>query len=129
MYAGQRPGALYQVTIAGKSTNFAFLESCVRAYLGGAPAPMLLSSGLEDYFLGTYYFNRGKYYTPVAGLTHLVRGKEFSAYRFHETDPLFFPQGLRLTVRAGEEMEGRVYGPKGGPDAVVFTTYVWVYEW
>ena len=129
MYNGARPGALYQVTIAARSTNFGFLESCVRAYLGGAATPMLLSSGLEDYFLGTYYFNRGKYYTPVAGLTHMVRDREFSAYRFHERDPLFFPKGLRLTVRAGEKFDEKVFGPEGGPADTTYTTYVWVYEW
>lgn len=129
LYNGQRPAALYQVTIAAKSTNFAFLESCVRAYLGGSKTPLLLSSGMEDYFLGTYYFNRGKYYTPVAGLTHLVRNKQFSAYRFHERDPLFFQDGLRLTIRVGEVIDGRVCGPKPGPAATTYTTYVWVYEW
>jgi hypothetical protein len=129
IYNGRRPGALYQVTIAGKSANFCFLESCVRAYLAGSESPLMLSSGLEDYFLGTYYFNRGKYYTPVAGLTHLVPGSEFSAYRFHETDPVFFQNGLRLTIRAGEQMNGKLYGPKSGPAETVYTTYVWVYEW
>jgi hypothetical protein len=89
----------------------------------------MLSSGLEDYFLGTYYFNRGKYYTPLAGLTHVVPDAEFSAYRFHERDPVFFPNGLRLTVRDGEQIEGKVYGPKPGPAETIYTTYVWVYEW
>ena len=129
LYNGQRPGALYQVSIAAKSSNFAFLESCVRAYPGGSKTPLMLSSGLEDYFLGTYYFNRGKYYTPVAGLTHLVPDKEFSAYRFHETDPVFFQDGLRLTIRVGELINGKVCGPKPGPAETVYTTYVWVYEW
>ena len=31
---------------------------------------ILLSSGTEDYFLGTYYFNRGGYENAVAGMTH-----------------------------------------------------------
>jgi hypothetical protein len=129
IYNGRRPGALYQVAIAAKSANFDFLESCVRAYLGGAKTPLMLSSGLEDYFLGTYYFNRGKYYTPVAGLTHLVPDREFSGYRFHEADPVFFPSGLRLTVRDGEKIDGQVFGPPPGPADTVYTTYVWVYEW
>jgi Protein of unknown function (DUF2961) len=129
MYNQPKSGALYMVTIAGKSTNFCFLESCIRAYLGGSKIPLMLSSGLEDYFLGTYYFNRGKYYTPVAGLTHLVPEKEFSAYRFHDREPMFFHDGLRLTVRAGEKIDGKLYGPPPGPADTVFTTYVWVYEW
>lgn len=122
-------GLLYMVTIAAQSNNFGFLESCVRAYIGGTRKPLLLSSGLEDYFLGTYYFNKGRYYTPLAGLTHLVPEKEFSAYRFHERDLVFFDHGLRLTVRAGEEFNGRVFGPAAGPKDTDFTTYVWLYEW
>jgi hypothetical protein len=122
-------GLLYMVTVAAKSSSFAFLEACVRAYLQGAKTPMLLSSGMEDYFLGTYYFNRGKYYTPVAGLTHYVPNAEFSAYRFHEADPVLFQKGLRLTIRNGEESEGKVYGPEPGPKDTEFTTYAWVYEW
>lgn len=120
-------GVLYMVAIAAKSSNFCFMESCVRAYTGGAKSPMLLSSGLEDYFLGTYYFNKGRYYTPVAGVTHLVRDSEFSGYRFHEADPVFFDDGLRLTLRAGEESHGVVYGC--APRETLYTTYVWVYEW
>src|SRR5665213_1209598 len=58
-----KPGALYLVTIAGKSQgNINFLEAQMRVYLNGSKEPLMLSSGLEDYFLGTYYFQRGKYY-------------------------------------------------------------------
>jgi len=62
-----RDGALYQVTIAAKGLrksekdqwkDLSYLEACMRAYLGAAKEPIMLSSGLEDYFLGTYYFNR-----------------------------------------------------------------------
>jgi hypothetical protein len=127
-------GAVYQVTIAAKAKrvtggwkDFSFLEACVRAYFDGAQEPTLLSSGLEDYFLGTYYFNRGRFATDVAGLTHLDNEKaSFSAYRFHEDDPLFFQQGLRLTCRCGEEIGGRVFHE---PAATTYTTYTWVYEW
>ena len=42
-----------------KARNLAFLESCVRAYLGGAKGPLMLSSGMEDYFLGTYISTAG----------------------------------------------------------------------
>lgn len=122
-----RSGMLYMVTIAGESSKFCFMESCVRAYIGGAKNPLLLSSGMEDYFLGTYDFNKGRYYTPVAGVTHLVPDSEFSAYRFHEADPVFFNHGLRLTIRDGEESNGKVFGCD--PRPTVFTTYVWVYEW
>lgn len=127
MYQTSRSGMLYMVTIAARSSAFCFMESCVRAYIGSARVPLLLSSGMEDYFLGTYDFNKGQYYTPVAGVTHLVPDVEFSAYRFHEADPVFFNNGLRLTIRDGEETDGVVHGCQ--PRDTVFTTYVWAYEW
>jgi hypothetical protein len=127
LYRSTKAGALYQVTLAARSESFSFLEACMRAYLDGAEQALLLSSGLEDYFLGTYYFNRGKYHTPVAGLTHLD-GKDhsFSAYRFHDDDPVLFQKGLRLTCRCGEEVDGKALGD---PKATTYTSYVWVYEW
>ncbi len=130
----QGAGALYQVTIAAKTNevtgdwkDLSFLEACMRAYFDGADKPVLLSSGLEDYFLGTYYFNRGKYATNVAGLTHLDKqNASFSAYRFHDEDPVFFKKGLRLTCRCGEELRGHVFHE---PSETTYSTYTWVYEW
>ncbi len=131
-------GALYQVTMAAKGLrtvtdekerwkDLSYMEACVRAYIGGAKEPLMLSSGLEDYFLGTYYFNKGRYATPLAGLTHFDEKKnEFSAYRFHEDDPVFFENGLRLTCRNGEKIDGRVFGD--APETR-YTTYVWLYQW
>jgi len=125
--ATAKAGMLYQVALAAKSKNFSYLEACVRAYVDGNNRPLWLSSGLEDYFLGTYYFNRGKYYTPVAGLTHIdPRDHSFSAYRFHEEDPIVFRTGLRLTCRCGEKIDGKVFHD---PKDTVYTSYVWVYEW
>ena len=131
-------GALYQVTIAGKGLRdtgdwkaLSFLEACMRAYLDGAAEPMLLSSGLEDYFLGTYYFNKGRYANNLAGLTYFdPKARSFSAYRFHDEDPLFFRTGLRLTCRCGETEDGSKGGRmKGDPPETSTSTYAWVYEW
>ena len=99
----------------------------MRGYFDGSPDPVLLSSGLEDYFLGTYYFNRGKYANSLAGLTHKDEASQtFSAYRFHDQDPLFFQKGFRLTCRCGEQVDGKTVGE---PPPTEYTTYAWVYEW
>ena len=131
-------GALYQVAMAAKGQrrtadekvrwkDLSFMEACMRAYIGGAKEPLMLSSGLEDYFLGTYYFNKGRYATPVAGLTHFDKNEhEFSAYRFHEDDPVFFHNGLRLTCRCGEKIGDKVFHD---PPETSYTTYVWIYNW
>ncbi|MGO9107742.1 MAG: DUF2961 domain-containing protein [Thermoguttaceae bacterium] len=122
-------GVLYQVTIAGRglSGDISYLEACMRAYVNGSKSPLMLSSGLEDYFLGTYYFNRGRYANALAGLTHIDQAKRtFSAYRFHDDDPVFFHKGFRLTCRCGEEIDGQVIGD---PPKTEYSTYTWLYQW
>jgi hypothetical protein len=131
-------GALYQVTIAARGLgqtddwkSLSFLEACMRAYMDGRAEPVMLSSGLEDYFLGTYYFNRGRYATSLAGLTHMDReNRTFSAYRFHDEDPVFFQRSLRLTCRCGETADGsKDSDTAGDPPPTEYSTYAWVYQW
>jgi len=131
----QGRGAIYQVAIAAQGLSgeyMSFLEACMRAYPSGTKKPVLLSSGLEDYFLGTYYFDTGLFYSDTAGLTHINRKElSFSAYRFHDEDPLFFNKGLRLTCRNGETQNGTADGPVAykQPPETRYTTYTWVYQW
>ena len=55
----------------------------------------------------------------------------FSAYRFHDEDPIFFQSGLRLTCRCGETEHGRADEKMGylDPTKTRYTTYTWVYQW
>ena len=54
----------------------------MRLYTGADTNALMLSSGLEDYFLGTYYFDTGRYYADIAGLTHFDKAtRRFSASR------------------------------------------------
>jgi hypothetical protein len=103
------------------------MEGCIRAYFDGSKQPIYLSSGFEDYFLGTYYFNKGRYANSLAGVTHLdLKNSEVSAYRFHDDDPVFFQKGLRLTARCGDQVEGKTIGD---PPPTTYTTYTWLYQW
>lgn len=128
-------GALYQVTLAveaerpsGTWQDQSYQEGCVRAYFGDSKEPEFLSSGLEDYFVSSGYFHHRKLFqSTVSGLTHLdVEKNRFSAYRFHDEDPVFFQKGLRLTLRCGEELNGQVFHKA---PAATYTAYTWVYEW
>ena len=128
-------GSIYQVTMAvqgerksGDWKDLGYMEGCVRAYLNGSAKPEYLSSGLEDYFLGSGYFHQNQlYFGPVAGLTHVDKmANNFSAYRFHDDDPVFFQTGLKLTCRCGEEIKGRVFHD---PGSATYSVYTWVYEW
>ncbi len=123
-------GLVFQVAMAAQSTNLEFMEGQMRAFFGRDTHPQFLSSGLEDYFLGTYYFNRGLYHFTQAGLTHKSESDHsFSAYRVHEADPLVFSDGIRLVCRCGEQRGEKTFGTTGHPKATTYTTYVWTYEW
>jgi len=123
-------GLVFQVTMAAKSGSFEFMEGQMRAYFGGASDPQYLSSGLEDYFLGTYYFNRGMYHLPEAGLTHKDESdNSFSAYRYHDQDPIVFSNGIRLSCRCGERRGDKTFGSTGKPLRTTYTIYSWIYEW
>lgn len=123
-------GMVFMVTMAAESANFEFLEGQMRAYSAGNQVPEFLSSGTEDYFLGTYYFNRGLYHLRPAGLTHKnEEDHSFSAYRFHDLDPIIYSDGLRLTCRCGEKTGDQVFGTTGHPKPTTYTTYAFIYQW
>lgn len=124
-------GALFKVMIAAESKNFHHMESCIRAYFGNGKEPFMVSSGLEDYFLGTYYFNTGTFHADMAGCTHLdKKNGRFSGYRFHDEDPIIFQEGMRLTNRCGETEHGTIEGGVHNyPHKTRYTTYTWVYQW
>lgn len=123
-------GLVFQTAMAAQSTNLEFMEGQMRAYLGRSNDPQFLSSGLEDYFLGTYYFNAGPYHFAQAGLTSKSEAdSSFSAYRVHDEDPLLFADGIRLACRCGERRGDKTFGPTGNPQPTTYTTYVWTYSW
>lgn len=107
-----------------------FLEGCIRAEATDGTVRSLYSSGTEDYFLGTYYFNRGMYANPVAGLTDMDdNAKTFSAYRIHDADPLYFEDGLALTWRNSDPEECILDQGRSGAFDVTASSFAFAYEW
>lgn len=148
--SAERAGAVVMTTVAVRAPkqDFAFLEGCVRA-LPGTGSEWLLSSGTEDYFLGSFYFDQGPYLLELAGVTALCpqppcadcpskvnatafgcntdadSGVVFSAYRVHSaSDPVMFDGGLAVTWRNGEPGHGG-----GQRFSVNASTFALVYEW
>lgn len=127
---------------AGKG-RLNFLEGCYHMY--SPPTEMfpgvVLATGTEDYFDSGWYFNAGKFHLPVSGFTHLLNNAskvEWSAYRFHDTDPLRFSDGFRLTWRCGDALSAhtglKCYTESGGlpvgtPTCDNVISYAWVYTW
>ena len=137
-------GAVFLVTLAANSSDYNYLEACMRVNIDGG-STMFLSSGTEDFFLSAYYFNRGLYHMDNAGCTFKEGKGGISAYKLFENDPLLFSQSLQLSWRCGEMSNGQTGCPSDYPpphfdkeehvnfapqlaDTVV-TTYTWVYEW
>ena len=104
--------------------SYTYLEGCMRAYSPTGEQRYRISSGTEDYFLGTFYFNKGQYFFPHAGVTSLCpptnpanpksiacnssqwadNSSKFAAYRLHVgEDPLLFEKGAVQTWRNGDE--------------------------
>ncbi len=72
--------------------------------------PTIIGTGTEDYFCGSYNFDRnGKYTiftTPYAGLVQAIpgevtyrAGQRFGLYRWHIVDPIRFKKDLRITIQ------------------------------
>ena len=116
-------GALFMVTLAARSSNLRFLEGCVRAYIDGSNDTTWLSSGTEDFFLSSYYFNKGTFHADDAGLTYLSKKGLVSAYKFFESDPLIFSKSFELWWRCSDDDVRRVdYGcPHTWPNPSPFT--------
>ena len=62
---------MVSLAVSSNHTGLSFLEGCFRAYSGKNSALQLLSSGTEDFFLGTFYFESGKFANALAGATRL----------------------------------------------------------
>ena len=117
---------------------------------------MTLSTGMEDYYDSSFYFSAGMFQTEISGVTHMCAGdrkgnrnccrpncspgpSQWSGYRFHHRDPLWFEGGVQFLVRNGgvamqtpaglwdkcHDLEANATGP--GPS--LFSSYVWAYHW
>lgn len=100
----------------GMNNNGWWGEGEVKFYLDGDETyPTIASTGLEDYFGGSYNFDPTPkhdqayvtYTTPYAGFHQVIRPSSdyqtqfrMGMYRFHVMDPVRFEQALRIDVQA-----------------------------
>ena len=99
-------------------------EGEIKFYLDGdldseGAYPTICGTGTEDYFCGSYNFDREGQYTyfstPYAGLHQIIRPdgayqsqQRFGMYRWHITDPVRFESDLNVTIQAlGWRSKGR----------------------
>ncbi len=95
----------------GVTNNGWWGEGEIKFYLDGdTQFPTICGTGAEDYFCGSYGFDRdGKYKefsTPYAGLHQVIRPSgdynvmmRFGLYRWHIMDPIRFDKDLKITIQ------------------------------
>ena len=112
------------------------LEGCVRAFDKRDGSMTYLSSGMEDFFLGTYYFDAGSFLRYKAGITYLDLKNnkcKLGAYRIFTDNPICFDHPVRLTMRNGDfrvddptaPMKPVMFNPKNA----IFGSVTYYYEW
>lgn len=94
--------------------------------------PTICTTGLEDYFCGSYNFDRnGKYTefcTPYAGLCQVIRPdgtyqsqQRFGLYRWHIQDPVRFDKAFKATIQdLGWRHDGRYLKQNSDISATTF---------
>lgn len=104
----------------GVNNNGWWGEGEIKFYIDGdSKFPTICGTGTEDYFCGSYNFDRGGQYkefcTPYAGLHQVIRPdgtyksqQRFGLYRWHIMDPIRFERDLKITIQdLGWHNDGR----------------------
>ena len=106
LYAASGAGKVVGVSARYRTTgavNLGYLEGDERAVFDGAIAPGWYGTGIEDFFDGGFYFDRGAFALPLAGATVVDADGSgaTAAYRWMLADPIAYASALRLTQEAG----------------------------
>lgn len=104
----------------GVNNNNWWGEGEIKFFMDGdGKFPTICGTGTEDYFCGSYNFDRNGQYkefcTPYAGLHQVLRPdgayksqQRFGLYRWHILDPIRFEKDLKITIQdLGWHLGGR----------------------
>jgi hypothetical protein len=95
----------------GVNNNGWWGEGEIKFFIDGdTKFPTICGTGTEDYFCGSYNFDRGGQYkefcTPYSGLAQVIRPdgtyksqQRFGLYRWHIMDPIRFEKNLKVTIQ------------------------------
>lgn len=117
----------------GVNNNGWWGEGEIKFYIDGdSKFPTICGTGTEDYFCGSYNFDRNGQYkefcTPYAGLHQVIRPdgtynsqQRFGLYRWHIVDPIRFKKDLKVTIQdLGWRHGGRYLPQKSDISSVSF---------
>jgi len=117
----------------GVNNNGWWGEGEIKFFMDGdSKFPTICGTGTEDYFCGSYNFDREGQYkeftTPYAGLHQVIRPdgtyrsqERFGMYRWHILDPIRFEKDLRVTIQdLGWRHGGRYLPQKSDISSVTY---------
>ncbi len=120
-------------TAWGVNNNGWWGEGEIKFFMDGdSKFPTICGTGTEDYFCGSYNFDREGQYkefsTAYAGLHQVIRPdgtyrsqQRFGMYRWHINDPIRFEKDLKITIQdLGWHHGGRYLPQKSDIASVVF---------
>ena len=139
-------GAIVSMMFDGQSSDFNFLEACVRLYLDpqSSAKPLFLSSGTEDMFLSASYYDEGMFKTSQSGVTYTNGSGGVAMFkRFDSRDYILFHTGFNMSWRNNEDgncptawgNESPVYPVNASPPLrsgtapATYNTIVFFYSW
>lgn len=108
----------------GVNNNGWWGEGEIKFFIDGdTKFPTICGTGTEDYFCGSYNFDRGGQYkefcTPYTGLHQVIRPdgtyksqQRFGLYRWHIMDPVRFEKDLKITIQDLGWRQGGRYLPQ-----------------
>lgn len=117
----------------GVNNNGWWGEGEIKFFMDGdTKFPTICGTGTEDYFCGSYNFDRGGQYkefvTPYSGLHQVIRPdgtyksqQRFGLYRWHILDPIRFEKDMKVTIQdMGWRHGGRYLPQKSDISSVAF---------
>ena len=117
----------------GVNNNGWWGEGEIKFFMDGdTEFPTICGTGTEDYFCGSYNFDRDGQYkefcTPYSGLHQVIRPngayksqQRFGLYRWHILDPIRFEKDLKVTIQdLGWRQGGRYLPQKSDISSVAF---------
>jgi hypothetical protein len=108
----------------GVNNNGWWGEGEIKFFMDGdSRFPTICGTGTEDYFCGSYNFDRNGQYkefcTPYSGLAQVIRPdgvyksqQRFGLYRWHIMDPVRFEKDLKVTIQDLGWRQGGRYLPQ-----------------
>lgn len=94
---------------AQHQTYLSYLEAPEYIYVDDMETPRIVGTGLEDYFLGGWYFREGTFAGPLHGVpSRDTLNASVAMYRIHEGDAIHFRKRIRfqfINPRTPEELQ------------------------